>query len=108
MLATIDLKPQARIADPFTLDPRYVRGWTTKGHPEYWGYAWYRIRVPVTFVPGEKLALLTYGWVDDGYQLFDNGELLGSWGRFRSPGKPPVVYFTRRRRLTPVVEAALA
>jgi Stage II sporulation protein E (SpoIIE) len=92
---TIDLKPQAGIADPFNLDPRYVQGWTTKGHPEYWGYAWYRIRVPVTFVPGERLAFLTYGWVDDGYQLFDNGELLGSWGRFRSPGNPPVVYFTQ-------------
>ena len=92
---TIDLKPQAGIADPFNLDPRYVQGWTTKGHPEYWGYAWYRIRVPVTFVPGERLAFLTYGWVDDGYQLFDNGELLGSWGRFRSPGNPPIVYFTQ-------------
>jgi len=91
----IDLKPQAGIADPFTFDPRYVRGWTTKGHPEYWGYAWYRIRVPVTFVPGERLALLTYGWVDDGYQLFDNGEPLGSWGKFRSTGNPPVVYFTQ-------------
>jgi hypothetical protein len=36
------------------LDPRYVPGWTTKGHPGYWGYAWYRIRVPVTSVPGQS------------------------------------------------------
>lgn len=92
---TVSLKPQAGIADPFTLDPRYVQGWTTKGHQGYWGYAWYRIRLPVTFAPGERLAVLTYGWVDDGYQLFENGELLGSWGRFRGPEKPPVVYFTQ-------------
>jgi hypothetical protein len=34
---TVSLKPQAGIADPFTLDPRYVQGWTTKGHQGYWG-----------------------------------------------------------------------
>ena len=72
---TVDLTPHAGVEDPFTRDPRYVQGWTTKGHPGYWGYAWYRIRVPVTSVPGEKLALLSYGEVDDGYQLFDNGQL---------------------------------
>jgi hypothetical protein len=91
---TVDLTPHSGVADPFTRDPRYVQGWTTKGHPGYWGYAWYRIRVPVTSAPGERLALLTYGWVDDGYQLFDNGELLGSWGKFRRAGKPPIVYST--------------
>ena len=92
---TVDLTPHAGVPDPFTRDPRYVKGWTTKGHPGYWGYAWYRIRVPVTSAPGEKPALLTYGWVDDGYQLFDNGELLGSWGEFRGAGRPPVVYSTQ-------------
>ena len=92
---TVDLTPQSGVADPFTRDPRYVQGWTMKGHPGYWGYAWYRLQIPVTSVPGEKLALLTYGWIDDGYQFFDNGELLGSWGKFRGPGKWPVVYFTQ-------------
>jgi Stage II sporulation protein E (SpoIIE) len=92
---SVDLKPQASIEDPFTLDPRYVQGWTTKGHPGYWGYAWYRLSVPVTSAPGERLALLTYGWVDDGYQLFDNGELLGSWGKFQTGATAPVVYFTQ-------------
>ncbi|HEV2446988.1 MAG TPA: hypothetical protein VGS58_13750, partial [Candidatus Sulfopaludibacter sp.] len=92
---TVDLTPQSGAADPFTRDPRYVQGWTRKGHPGYWGYAWYRLQIPVTSLPGEKLALLTYGWVDDGFQVFDNGELLGSWGKFRGPGKWPVVYFTQ-------------
>lgn len=91
---TVDLTPHAGVADPFTNDPRYVQGWTTKGHPGYWGYAWYRIRVPVSSAPHEPLALLTYGWVDDGYQFFDNGQFLGSFGRF-SGRKWPVVYFTQ-------------
>jgi hypothetical protein len=92
---TVDLTPHAGVADPFTRDPRYVQGWTTKGHPGYWGYAWYRIRMPIVSAPKGELALLTYGWVDDGYQLFDNGRLLGSWGRFSDSGKWPVVYFTQ-------------
>ena len=92
---TVDLTPHAGVEDPFTRDPRYVQGWTMKGHPGYWGYAWYRLRVPITSTPGERLALLTYGTVNDGYQLFDNGQLLGSWGKFRGPGKWPVVYSTQ-------------
>ena len=92
---TVDLRPHAGVADPFTGDPRYVQGWTMKGHPGYWGYAWYRIRVPVLSAPDQRLALLTYGWVDDGYQLYDDGQLLGSWGKFSGRGKWPVVYFTQ-------------
>lgn len=91
---TVDLTPKPGAADPFTRDPRYVQGWTMQGHPGYWGYAWYRLRVPITSTPGEKLALLTYGEVDDGYQLFDNGQLLGSWGKFRGAGKQPIAYYT--------------
>lgn len=91
---TVDLTPRGGATDPFTQDPRYVQGWTMKGHAGYWGYAWYRIRVPVSTAPGERLALLTYGWVDDGYQFFDNGQLVGSWGKF-SGRKWPVVYFTQ-------------
>jgi hypothetical protein len=89
---TVDLTPQPGLVDPFTGDPRYVNGWTTHGHPDYWGYAWYRIRVPATAKPGEKLALLVNG-VDDGFQVFDRGHLLGSEGNF-DPGRAwPVVYF---------------
>jgi len=88
---TVDLTPQPGIVDPFLADPAYVQGWTAKGHPGYSGYAWYRIRVSVAAEPGERLAVVTNG-VDDGYQLFAQGELVGSMGRFRD-GKLPVVYF---------------
>ena len=79
---TVDLTPQPGIVDPFLADPAYVQGWTAKGHPGYSGYAWYRIRVSVAAEPGERLAVVTNG-VDDGYQLFAQGELVGSLGTFR-------------------------
>jgi hypothetical protein len=91
---TVDLKPIPGSVDPFTANPDYVPGWTTKGHAGYWGWAWYRMRVSIAARPGDQIALATFGWVDDAYQLFDNGLLVGSWGTFRGPGKPPIAYFT--------------
>ena len=88
---TVDLTPRRGVMDPFTGDPTYVPGWTTKGHAGYWGYAWYRIRVEVASGVGERLAVMAVG-VDDGYQVFAQGNLLGSNGEFRA-GKYPVVYF---------------
>lgn len=92
---SVDLKPGQGTVDPFTGDPRYVPGWTTKGHAGYWGWAWYRMRISIAAKPGDQLAIATFGWVDDAYQLFDNGVLLGSSGKFRGPGKPPIAYFTQ-------------
>jgi hypothetical protein len=92
---TVDLKPKQGMVDPFTGDPGYVQGWTTKGHAGYWGWAWYRIRVSIAARPGDQTAIATFGWVDDAYQLFDNGALLGSSGKFPEPGKPPIAYFTQ-------------
>ena len=92
---TVDLTPKQGTVDPFTRDPRYVPGWTMKGHAGYWGWAWYRIQVSIVAKPGDQLALATFGGVDDAYQLFDNGVLVGSWGKFRAPGKPPIAYFTQ-------------
>lgn len=91
---TVDLTPRPGIVDPFTGDPRYLPGWTTSGHPGYWGYAWYRFRVPLVAAGGNGLAFATYGHADDAYQLFDRGELVGSWGRFRDRGRSPVTWFT--------------
>ncbi|HZL27174.1 MAG TPA: hypothetical protein VFC39_11665 [Acidobacteriaceae bacterium] len=72
---TVDLTPRPGVVDPFTADPNYVPGWTTRGHAGYWGYAWYRIRVAAVAGPREKLAVMADG-VDDGYQVFAQGELL--------------------------------
>ena len=73
-----------------------VPGWTNRGHAGHWGYAWYRLRVQVDAPPGKSLALEGPPGVDDGYQVFQNGNLLGSFGGFSS-GRP-VVYNTQPMR----------
>jgi hypothetical protein len=87
---TVDLTPKEGSFDPGSGASGYVPGWTAKGHPGYRGYAWYRIRVRLQERPGEKLALAGPSDVDDAYQVFDNGRLVGSFGDFT--GSTPVVY----------------
>lgn len=63
----------------------YVTGWTAKGHPDYSGYAWYRLKVSLDRVKGNILAIAGPPAVDDAYQLFVNGSLLGNAGDFSDP-----------------------
>src|SRR5208282_3461114 len=58
---SVDLTPRQGTVDPFTGDPGYVSGWTTKGHAGYWGWAWYRIRISIAAKPGDQPALATFG-----------------------------------------------
>ena len=90
---TVDLTPQDGSMDPVAGLSGYVPGWTLRGHKGYWGYAWYRISAKVDTKPGNQLALLGPADVDDAYQAYDNGILVGSFGKFRSAR--PVVYFTQ-------------
>jgi hypothetical protein len=89
---TVDLTPEG-LRDPLGGYANYVKGWTARGHAGHWGYAWYRIRVQVLGVPGEQLALAGPEDVDDAYQLFDDGKLVGSFGKFA--GGRPSFYFTQ-------------
>ncbi|PKF75199.1 glycoside hydrolase [Chryseobacterium sp. PMSZPI] len=73
----------------------YTGGWTSKGHPKYSGYAWYRIKVPLEKIKGNRLALTGPPAVDDAYQLFVNGVLLGSAGDFTT--SIPVAYSIQPR-----------
>ncbi len=91
-----DLTPKDGSIDPVSGLSGYVAGWTSRGHPGYWGYAWYRIRVKVESKPGEKLALAGPANVDDAYQVFDNGNLIGAFGTFKS--YRPTVYFTQPKK----------
>ncbi len=91
---TVSLKPEPGVTDPYNGDPRYVTGWTTKGHPGYMGYAWYRLSVPAAASDGSQLALAYPIYVDEGYQVFFNGKLLGGSGKFGDPDKPPRVSST--------------
>lgn len=92
---TIDLTSPPGAHDADVGLTGYVPGWTAKGHSGYWGYAWYRMRVSVAAPPGDRLALAGPPDVDDAYQLFLNGQLLGSAGRFSGP--TPVVYSIQPR-----------
>jgi hypothetical protein len=60
----------------------FIPGWTDKGHSNYSGYAWYRLKIIPDSLPGSNLAFAAPPAVDDAYQLFINGSLLGSTGDF--------------------------
>jgi hypothetical protein len=90
---TVDLTPANGSIDPISGFAGYVPGWTAKGHPGYWGYGWYRIRVRLRAEPGEKLALAGPADVDDAYQVFTNRRLAGVFGEFSSA--PPAVYYNQ-------------
>lgn len=73
----------------------YVPGWSARGHRGYSGYAWYRLRVAVSAPAGEALALAGPPALDSAYQVFVNGTLLGSAGRFSGP--VPMVFSIQPR-----------
>jgi hypothetical protein len=101
----MDVTPKSGSFDPTTGWSGYVPGWTVMGHPNYWGYAWYRIHVQLEPRPGESFALAGPANVDDAYQVFYNGLLLGSFGDFPENGGIPTEYYSQpmmfRLPLTP-------
>jgi hypothetical protein len=81
---TVDFAAEPGSVDPATGVAGYSPGWTAKGHPGYSGYAWYRIRLQ--FVnPEQALAMLVPSNIQDAYQVFSNGRLVGSMGKFDRP-----------------------
>lgn len=92
---TVDLSAPPGAHDDDVGLSGYMPGWTTKGHPNYSGYAWYRLKVSLDSFPGNHLALAAPPAVDDGYQLFMNGSIAGSAGDFY--GTVPIVYSIQPR-----------
>jgi serine phosphatase RsbU (regulator of sigma subunit) len=90
---TVDLTPKEGSVDPMAGFSGYVPGWTARGHADYAGYAWYRIRVRCQNQGGGPLAMTGPADSDDAYQAFADGKLLGAFGNFS--GKEPVVYYTQ-------------
>ncbi|HEY1251837.1 MAG TPA: glycoside hydrolase family 2 [Thermoanaerobaculia bacterium] len=74
--------------------PDYVGGWMAHGHPGYTGYAWYRRAVTVP-AGNASWDVLGPTLVEDGYELYWNGQLLGGSGRL---GPDPRVVGTRPLR----------
>jgi len=87
---TVDLAPKQGAIDPNVGTSGYAPGWTARGHAGYFGYAWYRIRVRCQGQNGQPLGLLGPANVDDVYQVFSDGELLGGFGDFTR--RLPVAY----------------
>ncbi len=80
----VDLAPKAGSVDPAYGTPGFVPGWTARGYPNLYGYAWYRLRVHVTDL-GQPLQLKMPNDYDDVYQVYAGGRYVGQAGRF-SPG----------------------
>ena len=78
---SMDLTPPPGSADETIGVSGDLPGWTATGYPKYSGYAWYRLRVNVEGA-GRPLALRMPDNADDAYQVFVNGQQIGSFGTF--------------------------
>lgn len=99
---TVDLTATAGSHDGDVGLPDYVGGWMARGHPDHTGYAWYRRIVTVPAGPA-SWDLLGPTLVEDGYELYWNGRLLGGSGKL---GPRPRVVGTRPLRFALPAEVA--
>jgi hypothetical protein len=99
---TVDMTPVPGSHDGDVGLPDYVGGWMAHGHPGYHGYAWYRRAVAV---PAGRASwdILGPTLVEDGYEVYWNGQLLGGSGRL---GPAPRVVGTRPLRFALPADAA--
>ncbi|MEO8334469.1 MAG: glycoside hydrolase family 2 [bacterium] len=99
---TIDLTAAPGSHDDDVGLPDYVGGWMAHGHHGYTGFAWYRRAVNVPSAPA-SWDILGPTLVEDGYELYWNGQLLGGSGRLTPP---PRVVGTRPQRFALPAAAA--
>ena len=99
---TIDLTAAPGSHDGDVGLPDYVGGWMAHGHPGYTGYAWDRRAVTV---PAGRASwdILGPTLVEDGYEIYWNGQLLGGSGRL---GANPRVVGTRPLKFALPADAA--
>lgn len=99
---TVDMTPVPGSHDGDVGLPDYVGGWMAQGHPGYHGYAWYRraVTVPASHASWDILGPTL---VEDGYELYWNGRLLGGSGRL---GPDPRLVGTRPLRFMLPADAA--
>ena len=87
--STMDLTPPNGSYDPFLGTSGFMPGWTVLGDAGYSGYAWYRLKVNVQYDPGLSeggLEIKMPDDVDDAYQVFVDGQLIGQLGHFSAKG----------------------
>ncbi|HEY2470606.1 MAG TPA: SpoIIE family protein phosphatase [Terracidiphilus sp.] len=96
--ASMDLTPPQGSFDPFLGTTGFMPGWSALGDNGYSGYAWYRLKVNVLYDPGLSeggLEIKMPDDVDDAYQVFVNGQMIGQLGHFRD--KNVTTYLTLPR-----------
>ena len=99
---TIDAKePALSIAQ--LLQSAALPGWQAHGHAGYTGYAWYRIRLAVA-PDAHSLSLLMPQHFDDGYEVYVNGQKIGSLGKL----DPVRAVYSERSKLFAIPETAFA
>jgi hypothetical protein len=80
--SSLDLTPAANSNDIQFGGIAYTPGWTSRGYPNLRRYAWYRLRVhPESH--GLPLWIEMPVDVDDGYEVYANGQFLGHFGDLR-------------------------
>lgn len=79
---TIDMTPQPGAHDGDGGLTNYAAGWSAHGHSGYVGFAWYRMAVRVADPRAYALWLAGPALVDNAYQLYVGGHLLGGIGDF--------------------------
>lgn len=99
---TIDLTAAPGSHDGDVGLPDYVGGWSAHGHRGYHGYAWYRRTVAVP-AGSASWDILGPTLVEDGYELYWNGQRLGGSGRL---GPRPHLVGTRPLRFALPADAA--
>jgi hypothetical protein len=100
---TVDLAAPPGAHDPDVGLTGYVPGWQVRGHRDYFGYAWYRMRVSVSAPQGEPLWLCGPFYVDSVYQVFVDGQLIGGVGDFSR--STPVAYNMHRPTIFPMPQS---
>lgn len=81
----MDLTPPPGTADATLGSSGYIPGWTDRGFAGYSGYAWYRLTINVEGAD-DPLALKMPDNADDAYQVYVDGDLIGTFGKFTSHG----------------------
>ena len=99
---TIDMTAPPGSHDSDVGLPDYVNGWAAHGHSAYAGYAWYRRAVTVP-AGQAQWAILGPTLVEDGYEIYWNGQLLGGSGRL---GAHPRLVGTRPLRFALPIDAS--
>lgn len=79
--AKMELQSKREAIDPAYGGEGYIPGWSAMGYPKLAGFAWYRLRIHVTY-PGAGMWIKMPKHEDDAYQVFANGKLMGSFGGF--------------------------